>query len=199
MRTLHRVLATVGAAVVIATGVATSAAAEEVSPTGRSTGSPTIAEYQGRTVDMSEAWDEGALVCSQRPSSGVFHCYDDAAGYRAAEGLDTPETDAGTLGLADCLPHRLCLWDNRQYAARMVAFSNHGRWHLEDLDPPFHDRANSVANKRKTVSVLIDSRSEPVSDRVYNLRAGGRVPDLGQLVYPGGGNWNNKIDTVVVN
>ncbi|PRX50931.1 peptidase inhibitor family I36 [Prauserella shujinwangii] len=197
MRKLQRAMAVIGTGAAIAAGLATAAQATTgAGDTGRAAGerAGATAEYNGKVIDLSQGW-QGATVCVEQVSGPVdFRCYDDLPTYREAEGLARADSGFGTLAKSDCPSNNLCLWANKNYQAAMVRFVRAGTHHLEDVD--FRDKATSVYNRRSSYSALIDFRSFPVQDRVFNLRNGGSIADLGLIAYPGGGHWNNKIDAV---
>ncbi|SDE02478.1 Peptidase inhibitor family I36 [Actinokineospora iranica] len=185
MSTFRRGLAAFGIGAVMVTCLSTtavaSAGAEEPASAHRATG--TLAEYNGRTINLARDW-EGADYCIEE-TAAKFRC------------VDLPAAEFGAAAIQDCREGSLCLWDNRNYQAAGLELRSSRRHDLADHG--FRDRANSVYNYRESNSRLIDLRSAPVSDREYTVTAGGKLWDLGQIVYPGGGNWNNKIDVVVLN
>jgi hypothetical protein len=141
-----------------------------------------LAEYNGRTINLARDW-EGADYCMEETPSR-FRC------------VDLPAPELGITAIGDCRKGSFCLWDNRNYQAAGVELRSSGYHDLADHG--FRDRANSVYNYRDSKSRFIDRRSEPISDREYTINANGKLWDLGQITYPGGGNWNNKIDEVVL-
>ncbi|MFC7327085.1 peptidase inhibitor family I36 protein [Marinactinospora rubrisoli] len=195
MRRSHQFAAVTAAAITLATGLPTSAAAETTrasSPAGDGTG--VIATYNGERIDLADGWD-GATVCAEFGPSDV-RCFDDDAAYREATGLGPAHSEIGTRDLYDCPAGWVCIWDNRAYAGRRLQWSAPGTKNLADWD--FRDRANSAANRRVQYgAALIDVRTlQP--DRTLLVGAGVGLGDLGALSYPGGGNWNNKADRVEI-
>ncbi|SFQ02329.1 Peptidase inhibitor family I36 [Amycolatopsis arida] len=198
MRKLQRVLAVIGASAAITAGMATAAqAAGTADAPTKSERTGATAEYNGKIIDLSQGW-QGATVCVEQVAGDVdFRCYDEVSTYRSAEALPQAEPEFGVFAKSDCPSNNLCLWANKNYRAAMVRFVRRGTHHLDDVD--FRDKATSVYNRRTSNSDLIDSRSFPVQDRVFTIKNGGSIADLGLIHYPGGGHWNNKIDIVRLN
>ncbi|MFD4636164.1 peptidase inhibitor family I36 protein [Lentzea sp. NPDC058436] len=149
-----------------------------------------LATYNGNTIDLAQGW-EGATVCAQ--TDGGVHCYDDDAAYRTATNL--PASQDGGLGTAsvdDCPPLWKCLWDNRNYSGRRLQWRDPGDFGLAQYG--FRNRANSAAN-RKVQGGFHLWDVDPVWDKVIHVPGSSGIPDLG--AYPSG-NWNNKVDAVVV-
>ncbi|MGP4015051.1 peptidase inhibitor family I36 protein [Saccharopolyspora sp. 5N708] len=178
----RRGLTVLGASVVMASCLVTTAGAsavvDESLPTGEQVGG-VLAEYNGRTINLAQDW-EGADYCMEEAPS-KFRC------------VDLPAKELGITDIEDCRDGSFCLWDNRNYQAKGVELRSPGRHDLADHG--LRDRANSVYNYRKSQSKFIDVRTG-IPDAEYTLTAAGKLGDLGQLVYPHGGNWNNKIDVV---
>ncbi|MFW6725293.1 peptidase inhibitor family I36 protein [Streptomyces sp. MAR4 CNY-716] len=187
-RTTARLLALFSSSVVLAT-VAATGTAEASAETNAAGG--VLAEYDGRTIDLSQDW-EGATSCVEQPN-GSFRCYDDDADYLAEQGLDSPGTRAGAIAADGCETRYLCLWDNRYYAGKKVRFVKAGRHDLNSVG--FRNRANSFYNNRALPSELYDIGCG------CTLHAAGRQPrsELSRIPQPvGTGSWNNKIDAVVL-
>jgi hypothetical protein len=147
----------------------------------------TIAEYNGRMIDLSQGW-EGAKVCAEQEDSS-FRCYEDDSAYRTAEGIGAPDDEFGTRDLADCAAGYLCLWDDQDGGGRRVQFNQPGRHDLESVG--FRNSANSVGNHRNAIALLWDSGHQvsPVAgkNRIYSPLSAIQGPS---------GTWNNKIDVV---
>ncbi|MGR8008796.1 peptidase inhibitor family I36 protein [Streptomyces hypolithicus] len=166
---------------------------------------PVIAEYDGRKINLAESW-EGADSCTELPN-GEVHCYDSDE-----EALADPELPAEsrkeTLKAASarsasapprgCVADYWCLYMDTGYGGRLLRLSSDGKKDLNEWG--CRDKLGSVyywvgrwalnyGNAKIT-----DYRSWPVEDRVRGLNAPADYRNFGDLAYPGGGNWNNKVD-----
>ncbi|GIG87732.1 peptidase inhibitor family I36 protein [Plantactinospora endophytica] len=181
--------ALLGIATLVIIGPASAAAAEPA--TSPETGG-VLAEYHGRTIDLSVNW-EGATICVEQSGTG-FRCYEDDAAYREAEGVDSRATGVGRRALTDCPARVFCLWDNRDYAGRRVEGRSAGLHSLSAIG--FNDRANSVLNNGPYTATMIDL--DCGDDR---LRAGPGTghPELSLLQRPVcSGSYNNKFEMVIL-
>ncbi|WBB62377.1 peptidase inhibitor family I36 protein [Streptomyces sp. WMMC500] len=184
-RASAHLLALVGSAAVILALSPPAAVAET------NTGNGVLAEYNGRTIDLSEGW-QGATSCVEQADGG-FRCYDDEEDYLEEQGLDAPGAEAGTIAGDGCERRYLCLWDDRYYAGKKVRFVKAGRHDLSSVG--FGNRANSFYNNRTLPSELYDVGCG------CTLHAAGRQPrsELSLIEKPNGvGTWNNAIDDVIL-
>ncbi|MEW1661084.1 peptidase inhibitor family I36 protein [Streptomyces sp. NPDC093707] len=168
-----------------------------------------IAEYNGRRINLAE--DEnwgGANSCTELPN-GKVHCYD--TNEEALADPDLPETTrqetlkaAASLTSAPpagCIADYWCLFENANYKGRVLRFSADGK---HDLEPwGFRDKLSSVYYQvvRWTVNYgtarIWDYRSGLLHDRQRDL-VSLQYPNLANLPYPDGGNWDNKVDNFEV-
>ncbi|WBB60989.1 peptidase inhibitor family I36 protein [Streptomyces sp. WMMC500] len=148
-----------------------------------------MAEYDGKTLDLSRSWG-GAEVCVEQGDSS-FRCYDDDAAYRAAEGVGRPGSDYHTKDFGDCVGGYVCLWDNKEFEGRRVQFKSVGRHNLESVG--FRNRANSIGNHTTALAVMWDSG--PQTSLAVKARIG--LDNLSEIQGVNG-TWNNKIDVVEI-
>lgn len=181
------------AAVTLGTGGLAPASASPAEPITGSGGA--LATYNGRTIDLSQSW-EGAGVCVEQADTGSFECYADDAAYRAATG--SGYSAEGVLGLSDCEPKYLCLWDNRLWHGRRVQFIKRGEHDLRDVG--FMNRANSFFNNRANGAALEDYYSADACGESLLVDGREAIGNLSSVHRPrcGGDTWNNKIDSVFV-
>ncbi|WP_406312935.1 peptidase inhibitor family I36 protein [Streptosporangium sp. NBC_01639] len=96
--------------------------------------------------------------------------------------------------LSDCPVHWVCIWEWPQYSGAGTRYIGAGTRNLGDYD--WRDRVSSVYNRTDATVTLVDSRSFLESDKTLAVHAGSLIPDLGNVSYPGGGTWNNKVDKI---
>ncbi|MFJ7903897.1 peptidase inhibitor family I36 protein [Streptomyces sp. NPDC096198] len=170
---------------------------------------PVIADYEGRKINLAESW-EGANICTELPS-GEVHCYDTDQEALADPALPAEvrakSLRASALGAADphdnCDADYWCLYQDANYKGRRLQFSSDGKKNLGDYG--FRDRLSSVFYwvGRWTINYgtakLWDSRSWPLDDRQRDLIPPQGWSNLQDLPYPGGGNWNDKVDVFEIN
>lgn len=172
---------------------------------------PVIADYNGRKINLAESW-EGATSCTELPG-GKVHCYDtdeealaDPA-LPAATRQATRQADAAAGAMlrlpSRCVADYWCLYQHANYKGKILRFSESGKKKLSNWG--MGNKLSSVYYRVRLwqlnygVAKVIDSRSWPVADRVRTLEAGsitkaGTYPNFKRLDYPGGGNWNDKVD-----
>ncbi|MGC5345710.1 peptidase inhibitor family I36 protein [Streptomyces sp. DT24] len=169
---------------------------------------PVIADYDGRKINLAESW-EGANICSELPN-GEVHCY--TTNEEALADLDLPaqireeSLKASALQASDprsnCAADYWCLYQDYNYKGRRLQFSSSGKKNLADYG--FRDKLSSVYYwvgqwaVNYGYATIWDSRSWPLEDRQRNLMPPGGWPKFTGLSYPGGGNWNDKVDTFQV-
>ncbi|MEU7721685.1 peptidase inhibitor family I36 protein [Streptomyces tibetensis] len=172
-----------------------------------------IAEYNGREINLAESW-EGADSCTELPS-GEVHCYDSDT-----EALADPElpaeireqtrkataapaaAPAGARAAAappdNCVADYWCLYMDANYKGRLLRLFSDGKKDLDEWG--CRDKLSSVYYWVGRYSVnygdakITDLRSWPVEDRVRRLDPPRGYSNFRNLDYPGGGNWNDKVD-----
>lgn len=95
-----------------------------VSPTAGAAVDPSIAVYEGRTIDLRESW-EGARACAVMPS--LTECYDSEAAMSAAhpEFGGSKSSDGLRAMLTDC-SSSLRLYDGTSYSGSVLLLSTRG-------------------------------------------------------------------------
>ncbi|MEU5084255.1 MULTISPECIES: peptidase inhibitor family I36 protein [Streptomyces] len=170
---------------------------------------PVIADYDGRKINLAESW-EGANICTELPN-GEVHCYD--TDQEALADPDLPaqvreqSLKASALQASDprdnCAADYWCLYQDANYKGRKLQFSSDGKKNLGDYG--FRDKLSSVFywvgqwSLNYGDATIWDSRSWPLDDRQRQLEPPKGWPNFQNLPYPGGGNWNDKVDTFEVN
>ncbi|WP_369366537.1 peptidase inhibitor family I36 protein [Streptomyces sp. CG4] len=169
---------------------------------------PVIADYDGRKINLAESW-EGADVCTELPN-GEVHCHD-----TTEESLADPDLPAkvrqeslkaSTLRASDprgnCAADYWCLYQDANYRGRRLQFSSSGKKNLGDYG--FRDKLSSVYYwvGRWTINYgyakIWDSRSGLLHDRQRDLLPPHGWANFKNMAYPGGGNWNDKVDVFEV-
>ncbi|WP_030566297.1 peptidase inhibitor family I36 protein [Streptomyces aureocirculatus] len=172
---------------------------------------PVIADYKGRKINLAESW-EGATSCTELPG-GEVHCYD-----TDEEALADPKLPAATRQAtlrADAAPGAMlrlpsrcvvdywCLYQKANHKGKILRFSEDGTKKLKSYG--MQNKLSSVYYRVMHWSLnygdakITDSRTWPTADRVRRLKAGSvtkasSYPNFKRLGYPGGGNWNDKVD-----
>ncbi|MFI1205941.1 peptidase inhibitor family I36 protein [Streptomyces sp. NPDC020883] len=175
------------------------------SPTpGAKPSKPVIAEYQGRQINLAEDW-EGATSCTELPN-GKVHCYDTDEEALAdpalpastrQKTLNSPTLYASPIP-ANCFADLWCLYDHANYKGKVVRLSSNGNHDLKEWG--FRDRLSSVFyfvgnwTPNYGRARIWDLRSGLLHNRQRDLTAPARYSNLANLEYPGGGNWNDKVD-----
>ncbi|EST26708.1 hypothetical protein M878_26765 [Streptomyces roseochromogenus subsp. oscitans DS 12.976] len=149
---------------------------------------PVIADYDGRKINLAESW-EGANVCTELPN-GEVHCYD-----TTEESLADPDLPAKVRqeslkasmlrasGPRDnCAADYWCLYQDANYQGRRLQFSSSGKKSLGDYG----------------YAKIWDSRSGLLHDRQRDLLPPHGWANFKNMDYPGGGNWNDKVDVFEV-
>ncbi|GAA4913453.1 hypothetical protein HD597_010485 [Nonomuraea thailandensis] len=163
-------------------------------------GSPAAAAGSARTdpapamsdTDITRLLDSAdAAVCTEG-ADAQMRCYTTEADYRAAEGLSGAEV--GTLSMSECPSGYFCLWEWTGYGGDRVQYRVAG---TKDLYSYWRDRGTSYYNRRAAGGRLVDIRSALPDPNLY-FPAGGHHSDLGKESYVYGGNWNNKVDRIVL-
>ncbi|MEU0032180.1 peptidase inhibitor family I36 protein [Streptomyces sp. NPDC006335] len=169
---------------------------------------PVIADYDGKKINLAESW-EGASICTELPN-GEVHCYDSNE-----ESLADPELPAqvrkaslrATTDLASdphdkCAADYWCLFQDANYGGRRLQFSSSGKKNLGDYG--FRDKLSSVFywvgrwSINYGTATIWDSRSWPLHDRERELIPPHGWANFKNMDYPGGGNWNDKVDVFQV-
>ncbi|MGW0499511.1 peptidase inhibitor family I36 protein [Streptomyces sp. NPDC003007] len=169
---------------------------------------PVIAEYDGRDINLAESW-EGANICTELPN-GEVHCYD-----TNEESLADPELpelvrkqslEAAKLQASSprdkCAADYWCLFQDANYNGRRLQFSSSGKKNLGDYG--FRDKLSSVYYwvGRWAVNyggaTIWDWRSGLLHDRQRYLDPPHGWANFKNMAYPGGGNWNDKVDVFQV-
>ncbi|MFE0106930.1 peptidase inhibitor family I36 protein [Streptomyces sp. NPDC059009] len=196
MRT-RRILVTLAAAATTFTMAAPTASAADTTPEEPVT--PVIAEYNGKQINLAEDW-EGAQICTEL-AGGNVRCYDDEAAAQedvapAPAALKRANPDKGLPG--KCAPDYWCLFEHANYKGRKLQFHDTGtrklaNWGFRDKTSSIYRFAWRYGMKGAT---MIDYRSGVLHDRTRRLGSTSEAayPNLKNLAYPGGGNWNDKVD-----
>ncbi|MFJ7077672.1 peptidase inhibitor family I36 protein [Streptomyces sp. NPDC098781] len=169
---------------------------------------PVIADYDGKEINLAESW-EGANICTELPS-GEVHCYD-----TNEESLADPDLPAqvrqNSLAAAkfrasdprdNCAADYWCLYQDANYKGRRLQFSSSGKKNLGDYG--FRDKLSSVYYwvgrwpLNYGTATIWDSRSWPLNDRQRDLIPPHGWSNFKNMDYPGGGNWDNKVDVFQV-
>lgn len=179
-------------------------------PVDEAPANPVIAEYNGREINLAESW-EGAESCTELPS-GEVRCYDSDAEALADPGLPaeireqtrtaTAAAPAGARAAAAppdrCIADYWCLYMDSGYQGRLLRLFSDGKKDLNEWG--CRDKLSSVYYWVGRYSInygdakITDLRSWPVEDRVRRLDPPGGYSNFRNLDYPGGGNWNDKVD-----
>ncbi|MGW7089909.1 peptidase inhibitor family I36 protein [Streptomyces sp. NPDC054871] len=173
---------------------------------------PVIAEYDGRKINLAESW-EGADSCTELPG-GEVHCYDSDEEAIADPELPTP-TRMETLKAASapvaravaappskCFADYWCLYADANYKGKLLRLSSSGKKDLKEWG--FRDKLSSVYywvggwSTNYGDAKVIDLRSGLLHDRERRLGAPAKYSNFRNLAYPGGGNWNDKVDVFQV-
>lgn len=211
-------VATASATVLVLTSGTMAQADEEptaepsvtATPADEAPANPVTAEYNGRKINLAASW-EGADSCTELPS-GEVHCYDSDA-----EALADPELpaeireetlkanaaapvgpSAAAAPPARCVADYWCLYMKVGYKGKLLRLYSDGEKDLKEWG--CRDKLSAVYYWVGRYSVnygdakITDLRSWPVADRVRRLDAPGGWSNFTNLDYPGGGNWNNKVD-----
>lgn len=211
-------LAAVSAGAILFTGSPVAHAAEptiapSATPTDSATpaarpSNPVIAEYKGRQVNLAEDADwGGANSCTELPD-GKVHCYDtdeEALADPALPSTARKETQrAATLRAwplpSGCVADYWCLYQHANYKGRVLRLTGNGKHDLSEWG--FRDKLSSVFYFVGTWSTnygyarIWDYRSGLLHDRQRDLDppTHNKYSNLAHLAYPGGGNWNDKVD-----
>ncbi|MDC0766089.1 peptidase inhibitor family I36 protein [Streptomyces sp. HD] len=169
---------------------------------------PVIANYDGRKINLAESW-EGANICSELPD-GEVHCYDTNEESLADPALPAKVREetlkATKLRAADprdnCAADYWCLYQDANYKGRRLQFSSSGKKDLGDYG--FRDKLSSVYywvgrwSLNYGTATIWDSRSWPLHDRERELVPPHGWANFKNMDYPGGGNWDNKVDVFQV-
>ncbi|MGW7303462.1 peptidase inhibitor family I36 protein [Streptomyces sp. NPDC054829] len=170
---------------------------------------PVIAEYNGRKINLAESW-EGASICSELPN-GEFHCYDtqeesladpDLPEAVRKESLKAAKQRRPADPRDNCAPDYWCLYQHADYKGRRLQFSSSGKKKLGDYG--FRDKLSSVYYWVGRWSInyghatIWDWRSGLLHDRQRNLLPPHGWANFKNMPYPGGGNWNDKVDVFEV-
>ncbi|KUF16274.1 peptidase inhibitor family I36 protein [Streptomyces silvensis] len=172
---------------------------------------PVFADYKGRKINLAESWED-ATSCTELPR-GEVHCYDtdeEAMTDPALPSATRQEIVSAAVEARDpsrCVPDYWCLYQHADYKGKILRFSEDGKKRLKNWG--MNNKLSSVFYRVLRWSVnygdarVIDWRSWPVADRARRLSAGrvgdpSRYPNFKQLDYPGGGNWNDKVDVFEV-
>ncbi|MBQ1022814.1 peptidase inhibitor family I36 protein [Micromonospora sp. C95] len=145
MRTRTRLLASTAVAILVVTALANPASA---SPSLRD---PSLASFQGRTIDLSKSW-QGAQVCAVLSRSEV-RCYAtneqataDLAPRISSTGTTRSAGPIGTFAWNGCDNSWICIWEHASFQGRKLQF-NDEYWH--DLDEwGFKDQTSSWTNNQ---------------------------------------------------
>ncbi|MVO84292.1 hypothetical protein GPA10_05760 [Streptomyces sp. p1417] len=172
---------------------------------------PVIADYNGRKINLAESW-EGATSCTELPDGDV-HCYDTDEEALADPALPAASREAtrqaeAAPGALLRLPSRCvydywCLYSDVSHEGKILRFSEDGTKKLKSYG--MRNKLSSVYYRVMNWTLnygdakVTDSRTWPTADRVRRLSAGsitkaGNYPNFKRLGYPGGGNWNDKVD-----
>ncbi|MEU1037564.1 peptidase inhibitor family I36 protein [Streptomyces sp. NPDC005907] len=191
-----------------ATAIADEPTAESsitATPTPEAPTAPVIAEYNGQTINLAESW-EGAASCTELPN-GEVHCYDSDAealtdpelpAETRAETSKAPTADAASAPPDNCVADYWCLYMDSGYSGRLLRLYSDGKKDLSEWG--CRDKLSSVYYWVGRYSInygdakITDLRSWPVEDRVRSLDPPHGWKSFRNMDYPGGGNWDNKVD-----
>ncbi|MFI7211684.1 peptidase inhibitor family I36 protein [Micromonospora maritima] len=141
MRTRTRLLASTAVAVLGVTALASPATA------GPALRDPSLASFQGRTIDLSKSW-EGAQVCAVLSRSEV-RCYatnEEASADLAPRASRDADGPISTFAWHGCDNDWICIFEHADFAGRKLQFSDE-YWH--DLDEwGFKDKTSSWVNNQ---------------------------------------------------
>ncbi len=96
--------------------------------------------------------------------------------------------------MSDCRDGWLCVWEWTNYQGDRYSRKSAGTMELEDS---WRDRITSVWNRRNSSVVLVNVRTG-FPDVTKTVHAGDAIADLGKEGYFLGGNWNNKVDKIIL-
>ncbi|MBB6555159.1 peptidase inhibitor family I36 protein [Nonomuraea rubra] len=143
-------------------------------------------------ADIASLLDSAdAAVCSEG-ADAQMRCYASEADYRAAEGLARAEV--GLLSMYNCPSGYFCMWEWTEFGGDRVQYRVAG---TKDLYSHWRDRGTSFYNRREDGGRLVDFRTRMPDPALY-FAAGQYHRDLGKEGYIYGGNWNNKVDRIVL-
>ncbi|MFF8784529.1 peptidase inhibitor family I36 protein [Streptomyces sp. NPDC015125] len=190
------------------TGAPSATAIESPSPSANPS-KPVIAQYNGRQINLAEDENWGGVSsCTELPG-GEVHCYDTNEEALADPALPASIRQATLKAAASltsppprgCIEDYWCLFENPNYAGRVLRFSSDGKHDLGEWG--FRDKLSSVYYQvlrwptNYGIARLWDYRSWPLHDRQRDLISH-RHPSMANLDYPDGGNWNDKVDSFEV-
>ncbi|MFE2536326.1 peptidase inhibitor family I36 protein [Streptomyces sp. NPDC059371] len=170
---------------------------------------PVIADYRGQKIDLSSSW-EGANICTELPD-GEVHCYDtneesladpDLPAKVREDTLKASKTLAASDPRDNCASDYWCLYQDANYKGRRLQFSSSGKKNLGDYG--FRDKLSSVYYwvarwpLNYGFATIWDSRSGVLHDRQRELEPPHGWANFKNMDYPGGGNWNDKVDVFQV-
>ncbi|MFF3416949.1 peptidase inhibitor family I36 protein [Streptomyces sp. NPDC002698] len=170
---------------------------------------PVIADYRGQKIDLSSSW-EGANICTELPD-GEVHCYDtdeesladpDLPAKVREDTLKASKLQAASDPRDNCASDYWCLYQDPNYKGRRLQFSSSGKKNLGDYG--FRDKLSSVYYwvarwpLNYGYATIWDSRSGLLHDRQRDLEPPHGWSNFKNMDYPGGGNWNDKVDAFEV-
>lgn len=171
-----------------ATGIIT---ASEVTskPPMEDEGKEIVATYHGKQINLAQGW-QGAQICVEFAANDVKCFADDTELAEVA-----PEAaQVGTRGGSSCAYGYACIWEHVDYQGRRLQWQDKGKKNLADWN--FRDQASSVCNNRRAGGfVLQDFRRLSLDPKIV-LPAASALPNLTQVRYERGGDWNDKADAV---
>ncbi|MFF8537144.1 peptidase inhibitor family I36 protein [Streptomyces sp. SAS_267] len=170
---------------------------------------PVIADYDGRKINLAESW-EGADSCTELPG-GEVHCYDTTREAQTDPALPASVRKETRAALATqaaasppdrCIADYWCLYADADYKGKIIRLSSSGKHDLSEWG--FRDKVSSVYywvlrwSLNYGTATIWDYRSGVLHDRERDLIPPHGWANFKNMDYPGGGNWNDKVDNFQV-
>lgn len=159
-----------------------------------------LAQYGGTTINLMDGWGS-ATVCAVVSAADV-RCYGsdlellESIGGIAA--VSDPGGGSGGSAATDgtCTYGWACIWEHAGYTGRRLQFREAGSTQ-KLADYGFRDQTSSLWNNMipgKWFDIIDFRKFQPDPYLVYQWGDAGS--NLTREPYPGGGNWNDKVDAI---